>query len=191
MSEKLHPRHEQHESDAELHEHKQHTEHLHPKHEQNAKATKHEHAERLDDIRKEAEAAATKTSETLKKHTSHETAAKTENIQTINRELKDMAYRRTLTRTRRHLSAPSRAFSKVIHQPIVENVSEVASKTVARPSGILAGGIAAFLGSSLFLWIARHYGYEYNFLLFALLFVSGFFMGLLVELGLRAASRQR
>src|SRR5690606_36501416 len=107
-----------------------------------------------------------------------------------NRELKDLAYRRTLKRVQSKLPAPARAFSKVIHNPAVEAASELAGKTVARPSGVLAGGVAAFLGSSLFLWVARHYGYEYNYVLFALCFVGGFFVGLLVEFGLRLANRR-
>ncbi|MFZ1323576.1 MAG: hypothetical protein WAQ57_00255 [Candidatus Saccharimonadales bacterium] len=173
------------------HEHsKRAHEALQAKHEQ-ASRTRHEHAERLDDIRKEAEAAATSAHETHKKHQAEQAPAENESSLPINRELKDMAYRRTLKRTQRQLPPVSRTFSKVIHQPAVEAVSDLADHTVARPSGILAGGIAAFLGSSLFLWVTRHYGYEYNFLLFALFFVGGFFVGLLVELGLRFGVRRQ
>lgn len=149
-----------------------------------ARASRHEHAEKLEDIRSTAEKEAVSSSETIQEQLK---ADQNESDQSryVNRELKHMAYQRTLKRVRSRLPAPARTFSKFVHQPVVEAMSEVGAKTVARPSGILAGGIVAFLGSSVFLWISRHYGYEYNFLLFALLFVGGFFVGLLIELLLR------
>jgi hypothetical protein len=107
----------------------------------------------------------------------------------INRELKDMAYRRTLQHAQKQLRAPERVLSKFMHNEVVDSVSEVAGKTIARPSGVLFGGIIAVIGSSIFLWTAKHYGYEYNFLLFALLFVGGFALGLLIELGYRLLRR--
>ena len=155
-----------------------------------AKHTKHEHAEKLEEIRSTIEQKAVSSEELSKEH-AEQAPSRPEHTMHVNRELKSMAYKRTLARARRQLPAPSRALSKVIHQPTIEAVSEFAGKTVVRPSGVLAGGIAAFIGSSLFLWIARHYGYEYNFLLFALLFVGGFFIGLLVELLMRLNLRRR
>ncbi len=104
----------------------------------------------------------------------------------ISKELKAMGGRRVLTTARLHLKAPARAFSKVIHQPVVEKVSEVAGPTVARPSGILGGGIAALLGSSFLLYVTKHYGYRYNYFVFIMLFVGGFAVGMLVELLIRA-----
>lgn len=155
-----------------------------------AKHSKHEHAEKLEDIRSTIEQKAS-SSEEVVKHTAEHAPKEPEHTLHVNRELKGMAYRRTLARTRRQLPAPSRALSRIVHQPAIEAASEFAAKTAARPSGILAGGIAAFLGSSVFLWIARHYGYEYNFLLFALLFIGGFFIGLLIELVVRLSMRRR
>lgn len=154
-----------------------------------AKHTKHEHAENLDRIRSTIEQKAS-SSETTKQ-TAEQTKRQPEETLHVNRELKDMAYKRTLAKTRRQLPPPSRALSRIMHQPAIEAVSEFASKTVARPSGILAGGLIAFVGSSIFLWIAHHYGYEYNFLLFALLFAGGFFIGLIIELVLRLGMRRR
>ena len=100
----------------------------------------------------------------------------------INRELKDMAFKRSLRTARRHMNAPSRVMSRLIHQPVIEKVSEVAGATVARPSGILGGGLFAFVGSFALLWVTKHYGYTYNYLVFFMLFVSGFAIGMIVEL---------
>ncbi len=104
----------------------------------------------------------------------------------VSRELKEMGFRRNLNNARRQMSTPARAISKAIHQPVVEKISEVAGPTVARPSGILGGGLFAFAGSAVLLYLTKHYGYRYNYLVFILLFVGGFVAGMFVELIVRA-----
>jgi hypothetical protein len=99
----------------------------------------------------------------------------------VNKQLKDMAFSRSMTRTRKKLSAPSRAFSKVIHISTIDKSSEFVGKTVARPSGMLAGAFIAFIGTSALLWATRYYGYTYNYLLVILLFVGGMFVGIAGE----------
>lgn len=108
----------------------------------------------------------------------------------INKHLKDMAFSRAMTRARKKLSMPSRAFSKVIHAPIVDRPSELIGKTIARPSGMLWGAVFAFIGTSALLWITRHYGYEYNYLVAILLFVGGAIIGTAIE-GLWRLVRKR
>jgi translation elongation factor EF-G len=99
----------------------------------------------------------------------------------INYELKEIAYQRILKRARRHLPAYSRAMSKVIHQPAVDTVSEVVGKTIGRPSGIIGGGLLALTGTSIYYYLAKHYGYNYNPFVFLLLLVVGFVLGWSVE----------
>jgi hypothetical protein len=72
--------------------------------------------------------------------------------------------------------------SKVIHQPVVRAVSEVAAKTISRPSGLLGGGIVAFLGSAGYLYFTKYIGLPYNYFIFTLLFLGGFVVGLSLEL---------
>lgn len=189
MSEKLHKQPESHESEHP--EAKRHHETLKRNLEKEAAASEHEHVKNLEHIRSKIDAETKAKREDIQEY--KESPKKTAEQQPtfINKELKNAAYQRTLKKTQSKLSAPSRSFSKLIHQPAVEAVSEAAGKTVARPSGILAGGIFAFLGSSFFLWMARHYGFEYNFLLFALFFVGGFFLGLLAELIIRLIKHRR
>lgn len=109
----------------------------------------------------------------------------------VNDDLKATTYRRTMKANRRHLRPQERVFSKVIHQPIIEKVSEVAGATVARPSGIIGGGLLAVLGSSILLWITKKYGYEYNYLVYMILFVGGFALGIIIELALRFILRNK
>ena len=99
----------------------------------------------------------------------------------VNKQLKDMAFSRSMTRVRKKLPAPSRAFSKVIHNSAVDKSSEFIGKTIARPTSMLTGAFVAFVGTSALLWITRHYGYEYNYLLVILLFVGGAILGASIE----------
>ncbi len=98
--------------------------------------------------------------------------------------IKDKAYQKELTNIQKHLSKPSRTFSKIAHNKTVEKISEVGAKTIVRPSGMLGGSILAFVGSSIFLWMAKHYGFRYNFSVMLLLFIGGFLLGALIEMTL-------
>jgi len=101
--------------------------------------------------------------------------------QHVGQETMQIVYQRTLLKIRRHLSPPARATSKFIHQPVVEAVSEVAGKTVARPSGLLGGGFIAFIGTSAYYYMTRHYGYDYHSSVFLALLVGGFVVGWILE----------
>lgn len=100
-------------------------------------------------------------------------------------ELKDDAYASMLRQTRARLNGPERSLSKMIHQPAVESVSAFTAKTVARPAGILGGGITALVGSGFVLYMSKHYGFEYNFTVFIGLLLAGFIAGVLIELFIR------
>ena len=107
------------------------------------------------------------------------------------RELKAEAYKKTLKKTQAKLKAPDRVLSKVIHQPVVDAISTIGGKTVARPSGILGGSIFALVGSTWFLYMANHVGFTYNYLVFFLLLAAGFILGLLVELLFKSIQKLR
>jgi hypothetical protein len=111
--------------------------------------------------------------------------------QHINRELKQITLRRELQYIRRQLPAPQRALSKIVHQPAVRAVSENAGKTVSRPSGLLGGGLVALIGTSSYLYLAKHIGFTYNYGVFLVLFVAGFAVGLGLELLVHLATSRR
>ncbi|HTE58545.1 MAG TPA: hypothetical protein VK694_07430 [Verrucomicrobiae bacterium] len=108
----------------------------------------------------------------------------------LQRELKATAYQKTLHKVQARLNPTQRSFSKVIHQPLVESVSEASAKTVARPSGILGGGLVALIGSGGLLYMAKHYGFKYNYFVFIALFLAGFLVGSAIELSVRAVKRR-
>jgi hypothetical protein len=192
MGEKVykHHSHEQERSSAELEDHnKDILEHLAEKGRESAKNHAEKVAEQLENIRAEAHEKATSAEEVLQKR--ERESEEPDAPLLVNKDLKNIKYKRTLQNVRKDLSAPERTLSKIVHNPTVDAVSEVAGKTIARPSGFLMGSVFAFIGSSAFLWISKHYGYKYNFLLFVIFFAAGFVLGLLIEGGLRLVRRSK
>lgn len=120
-----------------------------------------------------------------------ETAADQTHTHRINHELKSIAYDRTLIRVRKDLSPPERLLSTVMHHPVIDAASEFAAKTAGRPVSLLSGSLLAFIGTTLYLWLARRYGLPYNYLVFALLFAGGFIVGLCLELVAMAIRKRR
>lgn len=180
-----------------------------PRHEsrRSPEATVEGHAERHvtkhTEQRAETAAAATKSLEIIRQNIAEQAKSKqevntstaeqpaAENHAFVTRSLKVMARTRLLKQLRKQLPVSDRLFSRVIHQPIIDNTSELAGKTVGRPSGLLSGGIFAFVGSSVVLYIDKHYGYRYNFLLWAICFVGGFVVGLLLEAFIKLIAHRR
>ncbi len=99
----------------------------------------------------------------------------------VTKDLKSMMLNRTLTRVRKELPTPLRAFSKVVHSKPVETISAVGEKTIARPKGLLGGSMTAFVGVAYVLYTAKEYGFNYNLLLFLMLFSVGYIATTLLE----------
>lgn len=179
MSEKHIPKSEYYESHEDHNAHKHHenlSDNLAEQAEQ-AKANQIS-SENLEIIRKLAKQEALK-SENI------DTAEETDNKDSfigVQQTLKTDAFIRTLSKVRNRLSKPDRALSKLIHNNTIDKISAVGSQTVARPSGILSGSICAFLGSSILLYLSKHYGFKYNYLVFFGLFIGGYLLGSIVEL---------
>ena len=109
----------------------------------------------------------------------------------IGKQLKDMAYERTMLRVRKQLSPPARLFSKIAHSPFIDRPSELIGKTIAKPSITLGGALTACIGATAFLWAAKRYGYEYNYLAAILLFILGGLAGLAAESIVKFLKRSR
>lgn len=130
--------------------------------------------------------------------TTEELSVKNEHVEKHNdhstgnyKQVREVGYKRTMTRTRKKLSAPSRTFSKVVHNPLVDKASEFTGKTVARPSSVFSGAVFAFIGTSALFWITKHYGYEYNYLFAIMMFIVGAFVGLTLEFIVKSFRRSR
>lgn len=166
------------------HEHSPVPENDHLSHEKaprdDIEAIEHKPKHNIENLRQRAEKEAISSQETLDKTRSNETHAPKETF--VNKELKDMAYSRTLNRVRQQLSPVNRTFSRFIHQPVVDSLSEGAAKTIGRPSGLFGGGLVALVGTSVYYYVSKHYGYDYNFFVFLILLVGGFVAGWALEI---------
>lgn len=128
---------------------------------------------------------------TAELQSSHSEKAPATSQHLVDAQLKDIKLARLLTSVRKQLNAPDKLLSRVVHAKAVETVSAAAEKTVARPIGLLGGGISALLGSSYVFYMARHYGFRYNFLLFILLFIGGYLVFSILELVFRVVTRTK
>lgn len=96
---------------------------------------------------------------------------------------KDSTYKHTMDDLQEALRPTQRIFSKLIHSPTVENASEVAGKTLGRPSLLLGGFLTTTVGTFIIYSVAKRNGYtvDSHFIVLAL-FIAGAVCGLLFEL---------
>ena len=109
----------------------------------------------------------------------------------VNEKMKKTAYKKELRKIQHKLKKRERTFSKFVHNETIEAVSNIGARTVARPSGILGGGIVAILGSSIYLWMSKNYGFTYNYFVFFILLILGFLLGVVVEAVVRPFLNKR
>lgn len=172
------------------HEYKtqEHEKRLEKHHETAANKARHEHQDQIDKILKTIEREA-KQSKDIKVEKNFE-VDNTSTASRANSDISQRALKQNLLKIQKDLPAQDKVFSKFVHRPAVEAISEAASKTVARPSGLLFGGAAALAANIIVLVICRYYGYEYNYLVGVLSFGVGFALGLFVEFIYKALLRR-
>lgn len=91
------------------------------------------------------------------------------------------AYDRTMKEVQSEMSAPSRTFSKVIHNKAVEKTSEVVGATIARPNAILSGAVFALLLTLAFYLTTKYFGYTLSGFETIGAFILGWAIGLLYD----------
>lgn len=148
--------------------------------EQNKDHGHHKLHEQIESIQKNVEKHSTSSEEIVARHQEKDKAEPTPT--TLPKDLQSIAFRRSMIQIRRHLSKSEQSFSKVVHQPVVDRVSNIASKTIARPSGILWGAAFMFIGSVLLLIISKRYGFTYNYLVGLIFLITGYIFGCFIEL---------
>ncbi|UTX51254.1 hypothetical protein KI440_03565 [Candidatus Saccharibacteria bacterium TM7i] len=99
----------------------------------------------------------------------------------VSKKEREASYKQHLKQIRTEMPASQRAFSKFIHSPAVEKVSEVAGATIARPNSILAGAIVAFFAVLAVYLIAKHYGYPLSGFETIGAFIAGWIIGALYD----------
>lgn len=93
----------------------------------------------------------------------------------------DASFNARMKEVRADMSAPSRAFSKVIHNKAVEKASEAIGTTIARPNAILSGSVSALvLTAGLFFW-AQYNGYPLSGFETIGAFIIGWLLGIIFD----------
>jgi hypothetical protein len=94
---------------------------------------------------------------------------------------KSTSYKKTLRAVQSELPVGSRIFSKVIHNPVVEKVSDVAGNTVARPNAMLSGAVFAFILTLGVYILAKTLGYRLSGFETIGAFILGWVLGLIYD----------
>lgn len=139
-----------------------------------------EKKENINEVRDEALEQATSKEKSHKLDNSKETSPR-EKRGPVSKHERNASFNATMDEVRSHMSAPSRVFSKVIHNPTVEKVSDVVGGTVARPNAILSGSVFAFLFTLVIYLIARYYGYALSGGETIASFIAGWVLGLVFD----------
>ncbi|HMS92736.1 MAG TPA: hypothetical protein PKC05_04565 [Candidatus Saccharibacteria bacterium] len=95
---------------------------------------------------------------------------------------KKQAYRKQIKKVQSQLPRGARTFSKIVHNPVVEAVSDATAKTIFRPSALIGGSITGLVFGLVIYIVARYYGYPISTLTLVLLLVVGAVLGVIVEL---------
>lgn len=111
------------------------------------------------------------------KHESHHDSP-AEKRGVISKRERNASYETTMTEVRTQMSAPSRAFSSVIHQPAVEKLSDALGGTIARPNAVLSGSVSAFLLTLAIYLVARFNGYGLSGTETIAAFILGWLVGI-------------
>lgn len=91
------------------------------------------------------------------------------------------AFEHIMSDARSHMSPSAKAFSKVIHHPTIEKISDVTGRTIARPNAILTGSIFAFTLVLIFFLVARYYGYPLSGTETIVAFAIGWLLGIVYD----------
>lgn len=155
--------------------------------EKEANHSRNKHAESIDSIRKLIENHAQTGEKTNINNKLKAPAEQSHHY--LTKKIKTEQYKKTLHITRQNLRSSEAVFSRFIHKPIVETISEVSVKIIARPVAIISGAIITIIGGLTVFVIAKKIGFTLPFSLIIVLYFSGYLFGLLLEVSARLIKR--
>lgn len=99
----------------------------------------------------------------------------------VSKKERDASYKLHMKQVQTELKPTQRAFSKFIHNPVIEKTSEVVGSTIARPNAILAGSVVAFILVLAVYLISKYYGYTLSGFETIGAFIVGWILGMLYD----------
>lgn len=99
----------------------------------------------------------------------------------ISKRDRDASFSSTMKDVQSQMTPSSRVFSKVIHNKTIEQVSEVAGSTIARPNALLSGALFAFLITLAIYLVAKNIGYPLSGFESIGAFILGWIIGIVYD----------
>lgn len=99
----------------------------------------------------------------------------------VSKKEREASYKHHMKQMQAELKPTQRAFSKFIHNPVVEKTSEVVGSTVARPNAVLAGAVVAFALVLTVYVVSKFYGYTLSGFETIGAFIVGWVLGILYD----------
>lgn len=94
---------------------------------------------------------------------------------------REESFEQTMEEVRHDLPRSTRGFSRFIHRPVIEQLSEMLASTVARPDAILAGGITAFVAVLGLYFYAKYAGFALQGSETIVAFIIGWLLGIVFD----------
>lgn len=91
------------------------------------------------------------------------------------------AYDATLKEIRSEMTPGEKVASTIIHNKVVEPVSDFVGATIARPNAMLSGSIAAFIAVTVVYFVAKNYGYQLSGFETIGAFIAGWLLGIFYD----------
>lgn len=99
----------------------------------------------------------------------------------VSKKEREASYKHHMKQLQSELTPSQRAFSKLIHNPLVEKTSEVVGSTIARPNAMLAGALVAFILVLAVYLVSKFYGYTLSGFETIGAFIVGWLLGILYD----------
>lgn len=95
---------------------------------------------------------------------------------------KRSAFKKEINRVQAQLPPATRVLSKIVHNRIVEDISEVLEETVLRPSVLIGGAVVGLVGGGIFYLYARTQGFPLSGSEFLVTMLAGALIGVVLEI---------
>ncbi|MDK2898901.1 MAG: hypothetical protein PWQ10_88 [Patescibacteria group bacterium] len=99
----------------------------------------------------------------------------------ISKKAREESYSRTMKQVQSELPPINRAFSKFIHNKVIEKTTDVIGGTIARPNAMFCGAFFAFLLTLMVYVIAKKIGYLLSGFETILAFIVGWALGIIYD----------
>ena len=94
---------------------------------------------------------------------------------------REQSFKKQMDAVQNELSPAEKTFSKFIHHPAVETVSDWSAASVARPNALLGASIAAFIAVTVVYIVAKYIGFRLSGFEIIAAFIGGWLIGMLYD----------